>query len=83
MVLVGAGPYSADDVTKQLGCRVYGTIADDPKGARALAEGGSSRALARSALVRSVRTLAATLLHSSDHIAEDKADRRDHAGTRA
>lgn len=83
LVLVGSGPYSADDVTNQLGCRVNGTIADDPRGARALAEGGSSRALARSALVRSVRTLAATLLHASDRIAEDNAAHRDHAGTRA
>lgn len=83
LVLVGSGPYSASDVTNQLGCRVIGTIADDPRGARTLAEGGSSRALARSALVRSVRTLAATLLQGSDRIAEDKAERRDHAGTPA
>ena len=60
-MLVGSGPYSASDVTGQLGCRVIGTVADDPRGARALAEGGSFRALARSALVRSVRTLAASL----------------------
>lgn len=61
LVLVGAGPYSARDVTTQLGCRVIGTVADDVHGARALAEGGSFRSLARSALVRSVRTLAASL----------------------
>lgn len=83
LVLIGSGPYSAAEVTNQLGCRVVGTIADDPRAARALAEGGSARALARSALVRSVRTLAVTLLHGSDPIAEAGAEPRDHAGTRA
>ena len=81
LVLVGSGPYSAAEVTSQLGCRVIGTIAHDLRGARALAEGGSARAVARSALVRSVRTLAASLLHSSDPNAG--AEPRDHAGTRA
>jgi len=82
LVLVGSGPYSAADVTNQLGCRVIGTVADDPRGARALAEGGSSRALTRSALVRSVRTLAAGLFHGTERIAEDDArsQRRHRAG---
>lgn len=61
LVLVGAGPYSANDVAVQLGCPVIGSIADDPRAARSLAEGGSASALTRSALVRSVRTLAAAL----------------------
>lgn len=61
LVLVGDGPYSANDVTTQLGCHVVGLVADDRRAARVLAEGGSSRAIARSALVRSVRTLAARL----------------------
>lgn len=61
LVLVGDGPYSASDVTTQLGCPVAGLVAEDGRAARALAEGGSSRAIARSALVRSVRTLAASI----------------------
>lgn len=80
LVLIGSGPYSAAEVTNQLGCRVVGTIADDPRGARALAEGGSARTLARSGLVRSVRTLAASLLHGSDPTAEAGAGTLDRAG---
>lgn len=84
LVLVGPGPYSAADVTNQLGCRVLGTVAHDPRGARALAEGGTSRAFARSALVRSVRTLAAILVHGQNkQIAEGDEARRNHAGARA
>lgn len=60
LVLVGAGPYSAQDV-EQLGCAVIGTVADDARAARALAEGGSGKALARSALARTARELAVTL----------------------
>jgi hypothetical protein len=62
LVLVGSGPYSASDVTTQLGCRVFGSIAADARAAQAMAEGGGPRKLGRSALVRSVRTLAATAL---------------------
>lgn len=62
LVLAGAGPYSADDVTTQLHCPVLGTIAEDPRAARALAQGGSAKTLARSALARSARTVAKTLL---------------------
>jgi hypothetical protein len=78
LVLVGSGPYSANDVTAQLGCRVIGTVAYDPRGARALAEGGSFRALARSALVRSVRTLAASLplLNSPTRHRPERAEAR-------
>ena len=56
-VLIGAGPYSAADVTTQLGCPVIGSIAEDPRAARALAEGGRRQAFARSALARSARAL--------------------------
>lgn len=62
LVLAGAGPYTASQVTAQLGCPVLASIADDARAARALAEGGSSKVLARSALLRSARTLAASLL---------------------
>ncbi len=57
LVLAGSGCYTPRDVEAQLGCPVLGTIADDPRAARALAEGGSAQALSRSALLRSVRTL--------------------------
>lgn len=82
MVLVGSGPYSASDVADQLGCRVLATIAEDPGGAQALAQGGSSRALARSALVRSVRTLAATLFDGIPHV-DGTPQARSHVGARA
>lgn len=62
MVLVGSGPYTAADVTTHLRCPVLGTIDDDPRAARALAEGGSRKGLARSALARSARRLAAALV---------------------
>ncbi|MGH9156528.1 MAG: chromosome partitioning protein [Acidimicrobiales bacterium] len=61
LVLVGSGPYRPSEVAAQLGCPVVATIADDPRSARSLAEGGSARALSRSPLLRSVRFLAATL----------------------
>jgi len=85
LVLVGSGPYSAADVTNQLGCRVIGTVAHDARGARALAEGGSSRGLSRSALVRSVRTLAGGLFQGTEPVTEDRArpERRHRAGAPA
>lgn len=57
LVLCGRGPYMSGDVTSQLGCPVFGTIPDDPRAAGALVEGGTSKALARSALARGARTL--------------------------
>lgn len=75
LVLVGSGPYRAHDVAAQLDCPALGTIADDARAARALAGGGGRSALARSALARSVATLAATL-------AEEGPDSRPGAGPR-
>ncbi len=69
LVLAGPGPYTSSQVTAQLGCPVLATIADDVRAARALAEGGSSRVLARSALLRSARTLAASLFTSTTSVA--------------
>ncbi len=64
LVLAGSGSYTARDVEAQLRCPVLGTIADDPRSARALAEGGSAEALTRSALLRCVRTLATALANA-------------------
>lgn len=61
LVLAGRGPYSADQVSAQLSCTALTTIADDAAAARVLAEGGSSKSLARSPLLRSTRSLAALL----------------------
>lgn len=58
LVLVGDGPYSPRSVVEEIGCAVMGVVAVDVRAARLLAEGGSVRALRRSALVRSARTLA-------------------------
>jgi hypothetical protein len=58
LVLVGEGPYSARDVSGELGCEVLATVAHDPRAAGALAGAGGTRHLARSALLRSARGLA-------------------------
>ena len=57
-VLIGSGPYSADDVTKAFGFEVAGVIPDDAAGADILVSGGSARALRQSLLIRSARSLA-------------------------
>lgn len=82
LVLVGSGAYSATDVESQLGCRVVGTVAGEPRAARVLADGGSFRALGRSALVRSVRTLVGSLLHE-DRPGERDSESSDHVGMRS
>lgn len=58
LVLVGDRPYTAAEVTAQLGCDVLGVIADDRGGANALTDGGSTRSVRRSMLMRSARGLA-------------------------
>jgi len=83
LVLVGSGPYSPADVANQLGCRVVATVADDPRAARALADGGSARSLARSALVRSVTTLVASLLATEIPARQEQGTRTDNAWARA
>ena len=58
MVLVGDGPYRADDVETPLGVSVLGALPDDRGAAEALRTGTSSNArLARSALARAVSAL--------------------------
>lgn len=61
LVLIGDRPYSATDIATQMDVPVFGTIAFDRRGAAALAGSSSSRALSRSALMRSARTLAESL----------------------
>ncbi len=61
LVLVGDRPYGSGEVTGQLGVEVVGVVADDPRPARAMVDGGSARTLARSPLVRTVRAFAQTL----------------------
>lgn len=73
LVLVGAGPYSAKDVSTHLGCPVVATIAEDPRAARRLTEGGSARGLARSGLARSARTLATRLADLAEALAHQGA----------
>lgn len=65
LVLIGDRPYSAADVATQMDVQVFGTVALDHRGAAALAGSGSSRALSRSALMRSARRLAGTLVAAS------------------
>ena len=65
LVLVGDRPYTAAEVTAQLGCDVLGVIADDRRGAKALTDGGSPRSVRRSMLMRSARGLADRLIAAS------------------
>jgi hypothetical protein len=64
LILVGDRPYGRDEVASQLGVRVAGVVAHDPRAAAALAGGGSARTLRRSALLRSVRTFVDDLVES-------------------
>ena len=58
VVLVGDGPYSANDIEASLGVRVFGTLPDDRSAAEVLRNGGSRSRLARSRLARSASALA-------------------------
>lgn len=62
LVLVGERPHAPEEVERQLGCRVLGVVADDRRSAEGLGQGMSARALARSPLARSARSLAEALL---------------------
>ena len=62
--------YPASEVAEALGLPVLGTLADDPHGAALLTGGaGLPRALERSALVRTARDLATSLLARLGHTA--------------
>lgn len=61
LILVGDTPYGAAEVESALGIGVSGVVAWDPPAAAALAGTGGGAKLGRSALVRSVSTLATTL----------------------
>lgn len=62
IVLVGDRPYGPPDIEAQLGVTVFGVVADDPKGALALAGGRAGRSLGRSPLMRTSRALATALV---------------------
>lgn len=62
IVLVGDRPYGPSDIEAQLGVTVFGVVADDPKGALALAGGRAVRSLGRSPLMRTTRALATALV---------------------
>ncbi|MPZ52634.1 MAG: hypothetical protein GEU79_07860 [Acidimicrobiia bacterium] len=69
LLLVGDKPYGPSIIREDLGVDVLGVVADDAKGARALAGLGSEKTLRRAPLVRSLRTIAdhlATTLPESD-----------------
>ena len=59
--LIGTKPHTPEEITKVHGVPVFGIIADDRKGARALEQGGSPARVRRSALVRSAASLARSL----------------------
>ncbi len=60
-VLIGSGPYSADDVKEAFKIEVAGSIPSDTRAADIISSGGSARTLRRSLLIRSARTLAEDL----------------------
>jgi len=63
VVLVGRQPYGPDEVAGVVGCPVLGVIAHDPVGAQLVRTGqAASRAGRRSLLMRSVGSLARTLM---------------------
>jgi hypothetical protein len=57
LVLVGRWPHGPDEITAQLGVPVLGVIEEDARSATAIRDGGSTRVLRRSLLVRSVRSV--------------------------
>ena len=69
VVLVGARPYSADEVAAVVDAPVAGTMAWDPRGVNALMVGGTGRGWGRCALARSARAVLEGLLtlgHTDD-----------------
>lgn len=58
LLLLGDKPYGPDAIREDLGVETLGVLADDPKGARAIGGLASDRALRRSLLVRTLRTVA-------------------------
>jgi hypothetical protein len=62
VVLVGAGPYPAEEIRAALGVEVAGQLPHDPGGVARLAEPSNARTLGRSALLRAARSLATTLV---------------------
>ena len=66
LVLIGERPYTAADVTSQLHCPVLGVIDHDARAAAAMHNGHSGRALRRSVLLRSARSLADTLARATE-----------------
>ncbi len=57
-VLIGSGPYRPNEVVDAFKIEVAGVIPDDARAADILSAGGSARALRRSLLIRSARSLA-------------------------
>lgn len=69
VVLVGHHPFSAARVEDAMGAEVFGVVADDPRGAYQVRAGhGATRAGRRSALMRSVASLADALAGACDHV---------------
>jgi hypothetical protein len=62
VVLVGGGPYPAEEVGAALGVEVVGHLSLDAAGVARLAEAADGRTLGRSALWRAARSLARTLV---------------------
>jgi hypothetical protein len=62
VVLVGGGPYPADEIRAALGVEVDGHLPHDPGGVARLAELPNARTLGRSALLRAARSLATTIV---------------------
>jgi hypothetical protein len=62
LVLVGAGPYPAEEVSAAMGVEIAGQLPHDPGGVVHLAEQSTARASGRSPLLRAARSLATTLV---------------------
>jgi len=81
-VLVGERPHDRAEVEAAFGIPVAGVIADDARGAAALANGASPGALRRSSLARSAFALAETLAALRANGVSTRPDRGDHLARR-
>jgi hypothetical protein len=74
VVLVGAGPYPAEEVRAAMGVEIAGQLPHDPSGVARLAEPPAARASGRSPLLRSARSLATTLVTHVDPPPESRPE---------
>lgn len=84
LVAVGEGPWSASELASATGTSLVAAVPWDPRGARGVMDGGRSRSLLRSPLLRAMRSLATELVDAagdSPPAASEVSSGADAAGT--